>query len=73
MRNSLVPVTPDFSEAKCIGSGDIFFPEIKSESSWEIRSLKFICDTCVYSQGDNPCLTYGKSIGASGFWGGKLL
>lgn len=47
---------PDFSEAKCKGSGDIFFPETKStrELHQQLSDLKFICDTCIYSQGDNP-------------------
>ena len=66
---------PDFSEAKCKGSGDIFFPETKStrELHQQLSDLKFVCDTCIYSQGSNPCLAYAKRTGSSGFWGGKLL
>ena len=68
--------TPDFPDAKCKGSGDIFFPETKStrELHEQLSGLKFICDTCPYSQGDNPCLQYAKSVPDNvGFWGGQLL
>ena len=67
---------PDFPEARCKGSGDIFFPETKStrELHQQLSDLKFVCDTCIYSQGDNPCLKYAKSIpGNVGFWGGEWL
>jgi hypothetical protein len=67
---------PDFPEAKCKGSGDIFFPEGKSKTDLhqQLSDLKFVCDTCIYSQGSNPCLQYAKSRSDNvGFWGGQLL
>jgi hypothetical protein len=67
---------PDFSEAKCKGSGDIFFPEAKygRELHQQLSDLKFICQTCPYFYNGNPCLKYAKSVpGNVGFWGGELL
>ena len=66
---------PDFPDAKCIGSGDIFFPEgTKKELHEQLSGLKFICNTCPYSQGNNPCLQFAMSVPDNvGFWGGQLL
>lgn len=67
---------PDFSEAKCKGSGDTFFPEAKSkmELHQQLSDLKFVCQTCPYFYNGNPCLKYAKSIpGNWGFWGGEWL
>lgn len=64
----IIKTFPKFTDPKCAGTGDLFFPD--SQHQWEEATLKLrqICGSCSHKI---ECLDYAlENIVEEGFWGG---